>query len=1802
MAHVGVNTHNPQLNAPLPALPPKEASPSPSPSGSRRQQGPAAAASSSSLSSSSSSSSSSGSSRLQAYCSLLSASNLLPGHTIADLYSLRHLSIQGGVPDKPSWLRPQAWRVLLGYLPPEKREWPQTLSSRRHEYAQFLVDFLQPLASADPAAAHPGEGTPQSGLPGRANERDQLLDQLYKDIIRSRKNGFAFYHADVQFSSDTQTGSADATRAQALDLRQSPLHRIRFLNHDYAAVTSIELGEMPHSTANGMGPYSGSGMNTPTTAAPVPLPATSDAPVSSMPPPPTILLPVSDSAPLPAPAPPAQPTFESLFDPAQHSSTPAGDAPAPFAADAVALPPPSAVTAENSELDDLTKILDEEPESTSAAGALQLDTSSRSRSSSSDSQMTTGPGQPPELTLSSPPPANPSSEAPGSSATFASVVENVRDVYNNLTGQEATETEDAMATAEMLDRAAEDMPTPQQAMLEARKAHQEEIQEAQEEGADSEIAATAHAVSPALTATVQGSGRSDGTNSASRTPLASAMALPPAHAVEGFAPSLQTAATTAPPLIVAPVPTTAGAEGKWLRDRRWHAILRILYVYALLNPSVGYIQGLNEVAFVIYWVMSQAPRSGQPVASPTTPRQQPLSPDYMDHSAGATAFGGLSPSTPSSAESRVQDLGGSEDQADELDLEADAFWCFSLLVGSVRELYEFDGIDHAAAGLRVRNARNAGGDGLSGAGNAFGWSRAESGMAGALRRLSLRLKWVDEPLWAELRRASLDPRLPYYSFRWLACLLSNELALPSVVRLWDALLAEQDSSSGAGSASSTQAVGASTGLAASSRVEFLIDICAALLVRLREPLMRPPPRSTRKARARRQRTIRRRTPSNRADDTDSDAPSLDEDEEEEEADTYDEDGFAQDDFAYKMHILQTFPDNLDLDVDVGPLLEQAYIFRQRRLAADLTGDGPPTADEDDADELRGSTAAPTLQALGQRASSAWTSWRTRPAAQAANSETNAGQELGIGTPSVKSPGSWFSSIGTRFASMPTPSSTPVADREAASAQPSPAPRRLGGSFQKYAEALQSSDAAANLAKASTNLTAKAMVMSASWNQRGQQHGGDTATPGSPWNESFAASGRASTLGAAPSSLFAKARSVSASYMATMTNGDARRPSTGDESDSSLSQHPTRWSRVPIPNFPLPDPNDSDGRGKDHRSGSYLGARSGDHMRPQSPEGSEAGSESSSGRRMLPSLRMAAKLGLLPQDRAEGSIGRSAGPKPLMLSSSARPPRDQSAQRAADVSSDLEMSRKVSSGPMAAHAAGQQHHSPLSSPRDSISSSGARPQRPSFVSRSSRNGHDSSHAGSESGGDYQTISSPPSESGSGPSRRSSLTPAGTGNGYGTTSGRGSVSSMTTSSKTSGRASGSIDYLVDGASTVSASKFGRASSRTSSGHNARREGSVGSLESSYIASPPATSSGPPSAWKKPLTSSSDVPLVRTVDVSLRSRPRRRRQDTGSSLESMSATPTDPRAAPSFGAAGPGGENAAETPGGDANGDNLVRYQLSDEPVVLDRSSDTITGSNSTSLVSTPSTSARPKVRSSRVGSTRSLSGTMQSKRNSVRSLEASDGVIYVPASEVLGTGSDAAPTDVVNVGPPLMEHVEELHEEAAREDEVVQRPTLMSPLDPVPTLRRQSPTGSLLSIDTHKARNLGVTNGRNGSMQGYGAMTPSPLPSPGPEAGMFVSADSLLAELGAQLEGISPPESSDYPSSGRRLRKAKDSSESDWAMETYAAAGPEAGEEEYDGIEKTKTTHQRRRTLRLSEEVVEQGTLDAIGSAFAQMDEP
>ncbi|EPQ28331.1 uncharacterized protein PFL1_04158 [Pseudozyma flocculosa PF-1] len=919
---------------------------------------------------------------------LLDPSNLMPGHTIADLYSLRHLSLQGGIPDSPSWLRAQAWKVLLGYLPPEKKEWPTVLDKRRQEYYRFVSDF-------SPSSA----GVPQPASP-HLSERDALLDQIYKDLSRSRKNGFAFYQGEVRPSrscplapepADHPASSTRGATAPRLDARQALLERLAQINASFAE----QLGR-PHQHQA----------------------AEQEQKAKAR----TELL-------------AGQP-------PSSHGSEP-GASNGPRAAPRT------------------------------EKGAL--------------------PAGPP-IYLSPPSPGGASANS--SQASFASAVD--------------TETGNA--------------------------------------------------------------GTADGPERSDVAGFTADAASGPSEPSDGVT----------PPIV----------------DRNWHSLLRILYFYALLNPSIGYVQGMNEALFTLFYAFGTAgslPRKGvRGAAAPT----------------GRTASVSRAAGTGNDGEPAADDGGEGDDSLDDEDedgtsphAEADAFWCFSLLIGEVKELYDFEGVDRAMSGDMLAEAPATLSSGVGGGGNFL-----RIGMAGALKRFSLRLRWLEPELWRSLRAANLDPRMPYYSFRWLACLVSTELSLPSVLRVWDALLAEQETSQEG---------------AFPAKIEFLIDMCCALLIQIK-PLLTPILAS--------------------ASATLGDPKAED-----------------RDAFSEGMRVLQAYPEE-----DVGPVIELAILFRQRRLAADLTGDGPP----DDDDVADGAEA-------GLASSAGWFGSMTR------NFSAGAGPLQG--TPDGGSPDTSRGSSGW------------------ASAASTPSRPSVGGVFQRYAEAIQSSDAAANFSKASTNLTAKALASFG---------GGSRETSPEPEQPPFTPA-KMPSLGAVGASFFKKARSGSDASSAIMGRGGS--PQTPDMA---------RWSRDTMPDFPLPDVSNSpagrteytDSMGK-RMSLAYSHAN-GRHRGIGSPTLSDPNSEGGFGSLPLPSLRAAAKLGILPRQRTESPAGsvRGAGPKPLLLRQSARPPREGSSSGTHNL--DDEPSRKVSTGPLA-HAA-----------------NGSR--------STSRTGRDSSMAGSLSGRSSTT----PSETGSG----------------------------------------------------------------------------------------------------------------------------------------------------------------------------------------------------------------------------------------------------------------------------------------------------------------------------------------------------------------------------------------------------------------------------------------------------------------------
>ncbi|KAJ7172601.1 regulator of Vps4 activity in the MVB pathway-domain-containing protein [Mycena filopes] len=123
--------------------------------------------------------------------------------------------------------------------------------------------------------------------------------------------------------------------------------------------------------------------------------------------------------------------------------------------------------------------------------------------------------------------------------------------------------------------------------------------------------------------------------------------------------------------------------------------------------------------------------------------------------------------------------------ADLSHVEADTFWLFEAMIGEFSELED------------------------------------EEGGTIWMRKFGNRVVWADPELADILHAKGLDPGLPHYSYRWLAPLLTQTLPLPCVLVIWDALFScpmrERDKS---------------------PKLEYLLDVCAAMLIRARAALFR----------------------------------------------------------------------------------------------------------------------------------------------------------------------------------------------------------------------------------------------------------------------------------------------------------------------------------------------------------------------------------------------------------------------------------------------------------------------------------------------------------------------------------------------------------------------------------------------------------------------------------------------------------------------------------------------------------------------------------------------------------------------------------------------------------------------------------------------------------------------------------------------------------------------------------------------------------------------------------------------------
>ncbi|KAH8117358.1 regulator of Vps4 activity in the MVB pathway-domain-containing protein [Phellopilus nigrolimitatus] len=131
--------------------------------------------------------------------------------------------------------------------------------------------------------------------------------------------------------------------------------------------------------------------------------------------------------------------------------------------------------------------------------------------------------------------------------------------------------------------------------------------------------------------------------------------------------------------------------------------------------------------------------------------------------------------------------GVTQQEAEPLELahaEADTFWLFEALLREIGELEESEG--------------------------GVVW----------MKKFSERLAMADNELLEDLTLKGLDPALPQYSYRWLAPVLSHTLPLPAVLMAWDAIFSQPEVSR-----------------QSNPKLEHLLDICTAMLVRARARLL-----------------------------------------------------------------------------------------------------------------------------------------------------------------------------------------------------------------------------------------------------------------------------------------------------------------------------------------------------------------------------------------------------------------------------------------------------------------------------------------------------------------------------------------------------------------------------------------------------------------------------------------------------------------------------------------------------------------------------------------------------------------------------------------------------------------------------------------------------------------------------------------------------------------------------------------------------------------------------------------------------
>lgn len=159
---------------------------------------------------------------------------------------------------------------------------------------------------------------------------------------------------------------------------------------------------------------------------------------------------------------------------------------------------------------------------------------------------------------------------------------------------------------------------------------------------------------------------------------------------------------------------------------RRQSLLRPLYIYATLNPGISYVQGMNSIIAVLYWIFST--NSSSP-----------------------------------------------------FEAEASAFFALGAILSQIRDLF-VKSLDGSMLPTSPRSATMS----PSSSQNSIILNTTPAGLGATLTRYTSLLSWLDPDVATSLAIKQVNPSL--YIFRWLTTLFANDFALPDLVRVWDRII------------------------------------------------------------------------------------------------------------------------------------------------------------------------------------------------------------------------------------------------------------------------------------------------------------------------------------------------------------------------------------------------------------------------------------------------------------------------------------------------------------------------------------------------------------------------------------------------------------------------------------------------------------------------------------------------------------------------------------------------------------------------------------------------------------------------------------------------------------------------------------------------------------------------------------------------------------------------------------------------------------------------------------------------------